>query len=162
MSFRQEATLSLYRGQYAQLGSWDTCRLKWDFDIGSYYNLWVDAYMRDRHLDEAWLRAQIAQGPLVLRSLGHFADLYAKVESALRSRGEYNARNSGEYNNGRECLWFLDEIGQPREDARVLELTEEIFNRVWHRGLDLIDGEPAPKARRRKPLASFMGRRPLA
>lgn len=162
MRMRQDATLRLYRGQYGLLGSYDACKLKWDADVGAYYNLWVDAYMRDLHLDERWLRAQVAQGPSILRALDHFADLFRKVDVQLRNRGEYHARNRGEYSDGRDCLWFLDEIGQPRDDARVLELTEEIFNRVWHRALDLIDGRTPAEPRRRKPLVAFMGRRALA
>jgi len=162
MRMRQEATLRLYRGQYGLLGSYDACKLKWDADVGAYYNLWVDAYMRDLHLDERWLRAQVAQGPFILRALDHFADLFRKVEAELRRRGEYHARNRGEYSDGRDCLWFMSEVGQPRDDARVLEITEEIFNRVWHRGLDLLDGGSPAEPRRRKPLAAFMGRRALA
>lgn len=162
MRMRQDATLSLYRGQYGLLGSYDACKLKWDADVGAYYNLWVDAYMRDRHLDEGWLRDQVTQGPAVQRALGHFAKLFCKVETELRRRGEYHAHNRGEYSDGRDCLWFLSEIGQPRDDARVLELTEEIFNRVWHRALDLLEGRTPAEPRRRKPLAGFMGRRSLA
>jgi flavin-dependent dehydrogenase len=94
MRMRQDATLRLYRGQYGLLGSYDACKLKWDADVGAYYNLWVDAYMRDLHLDERWLRAQVAQGPTILRALDHFADLFLKVDAALRRRGEYHARNS--------------------------------------------------------------------
>jgi len=162
MQMRQEATLRLYRGQYGLLGSYDACKLKWDADVGAYYNLWVDAYMRDLHLDDDWLRAQVAQGPSILRALEHFANLFQKVEQELRRRGEYHAHNLGQYSDGRDCLWFMDEVGQPRDEARVLELTEEIFNRVWHRALDLLEDRTPAEPRRRKPLVAFMGRRALA
>jgi flavin-dependent dehydrogenase len=162
MCMRQEATLRLYRDQYGVLGSWDACKLKWDSDVGAYYNLWVDAYMRDLHLDEGWLRSQVAQGPYILRALDHFSGLFVKVADELRKRGDYHRHNAGEYNQGRDCLWFMPELGQPREEARVLEVTEEIFNRSWHRGLDLLDGSAPATPRERKSLTGFMGRRPLA
>jgi len=161
LRMRQDATLRLYRGQYGLLGSYELCKLKWDNDVGAYYNLWVDAYMRDLHLDEAWLRGQVAQGPFILRALENFAAMFSKLELELRKRGDYCARNAGEWNTGRDCLWFMGEVGQPREEARVLELTEEIFQRVWSRAVALYEGRSAPREPARKPLASFMGRRPL-
>jgi flavin-dependent dehydrogenase len=157
MLFRQEATLSLYRGQYSLLGSYEACKLKWDLDIGSYYNLWVDAYMRDRHLDLSWLESQLAQKPYVLRALENFRRLYAKVEAELRARGEYHRRNLGEYSDGRDCLHFLDEIGQPRDELAVFTRTGEIFNHVRSDAFRVLGREtPEPMA-----LPRFMGRRPL-
>jgi flavin-dependent dehydrogenase len=143
MRFRQEATLSLYRGQYSLLGSYEVCKLKWDLDIGSYYNLWVDAYLRERHLDPAWLESQLAQRPHVLRALENFRRLYATVV--------------GRYSDGRDCLHFLTEIGQPRDELEVLERTSEIFNRVRGDAFRLLGRDaPEPMA-----LPRFMGRRPL-
>lgn len=158
MQFRQEATFALYRGQYSVLGSYELCKLKWDLDIGSYYNLWVDAYMRDRHLDTAWLESQLAQRPYVLRALEHFRALYAKVEAHLREEGTYYRKNLGEYSPGRDCLGFLADVGQSRDDAQVLGTTGEIFNRVRNDALRLLDREPesTPMA-----LPRFMGRRPI-
>jgi flavin-dependent dehydrogenase len=158
MQFRQEATFALYRGQYSVLGSYELCKLKWDLDIGSYYNLWVDAYMRDRHLDVAWLKSQLAQRPYVLRALERFRGLYAKVEAHLREQGTYYRKNLGEYSIGRDCLGFLDEVGQNRDDAAVLATTGEIFNRVRDDALRLLDREPEPAP---MALPRFMGRRPI-
>ena len=56
MKFRFEATMLLYRDQYPVLASYETMRLKWNFDISCYYNLWVDFFMRDHHLDPRKLR----------------------------------------------------------------------------------------------------------
>src|SRR5690606_4925785 len=39
MKFRFESTMLVYRDLYSLLGSFDLWSLKWDFDIGSYYNL---------------------------------------------------------------------------------------------------------------------------
>ena len=156
MSFRQEATFELYRGQYSLFGSYEAVKLKWDLDIGSYYNLWVDAYMRDLHLDETWLRSQLAQRPYVLRALENFRRLYATVESRLRDEGRYYEGNLGGYNDGRDCLGFLTDVGAPCTEADTLTRTAEIFNRVRNDALALL-GEPAEE----KPLPLFMGRKPL-
>ena len=158
MLFRQDATLALYRGQYALLGSYEACKLKWDNDVGSYYNLWVDAYMRDRHLDAGWLESQIAQRPYVLRAIENFRRLYAAVEAHLLERGDYYRRNLGEYNEGRDCLGFMSEIGRDRDDAAVLRRTGEIFNRVRTEAFRLLERDPGPA---NVPLARFMTRRPL-
>ena len=66
MAFRQEATLLLYRNQYESFGSFELGKLKWDFDIGCYFNLWVSPYLRDEHLDPRWLRRQLRMAPLIL------------------------------------------------------------------------------------------------
>ena len=59
MQFRYEATMKLYRGQYPVLGSFETMRLKWNFDISCYYNLWLDFFLRDHHLDLRKVREQL-------------------------------------------------------------------------------------------------------
>jgi flavin-dependent dehydrogenase len=159
MLFRQEATFQLYRGQYSLFGSYEACKLKWDLDIGSYYNLWVDAYMRDLHLDPAWLASQIAQRPFVLRALENFRQLYAKVESHLRETGGYHRRNLGEYNDGRDCLGFLAQVGRTQSEATTLARTAQIFNRVRGDALRILGAEVEPEA---MALPRFMGRRPLA
>jgi flavin-dependent dehydrogenase len=155
MSFRQEATFELYRGQYALLGSYELGKLKWNFDIGSYYNIWVDAYMRDQHLDRTWLESQIAQRPLVLRSLAHVRTALEKVRAHLEATGAYHRRNLGEYIDGRECLWFLTDVGEASTDAETLERMGELFNRFRSDALESLGAEP------REPLAlpRFMARR---
>jgi flavin-dependent dehydrogenase len=157
MQFRTEATLRLYRGQYAMLGSYELCKLKWDFDIGSYYNLWVDAYLRDLHLDPAWLQSQLAQRPFVLRTLDNFCRLFEKVEVELAAAGTYHRSNLGEYNDGRDCLHFLEEVGQPRDDAAVLARNGEIMNRVRSDAARVLGKGPVEPVG----LPRFMGRRPL-
>ena len=75
MRFRQEAALLLYAGLYDTLGSFELARLKWTFDIGCYYNLWVQSYFRDEHLDLEALRKQMKLAPLILGLLDSFADV---------------------------------------------------------------------------------------
>jgi flavin-dependent dehydrogenase len=65
MKFRQGD--ALMRNLYETFGL-RARRLKWDFDISCYYNLWVSPYMRDEHLDPRWLRRQL-MAPHILQAL---------------------------------------------------------------------------------------------
>ena len=88
-SFRHEAVMRLYRGLYGMIGSYELMRLKWDFDIASYHNLWVAPFMTDQHLDADWLRRQLRLRNLVLRAMDNFAALFGRAEESLRERGAY-------------------------------------------------------------------------
>ena len=138
MAFRQEATLSLYRNLYETFGSFELGKLKWDFDIGSYYNLWVSPYVRDEHLDPRWLRRQLRMAPLILRALGNFNALFRRVSESLQARGEFYRLNRGEFTPGLDHLDFLQRVGLPRGRREVLEKTEQIFNDVRRRALRML------------------------
>ena len=147
MAFRQEATLSLYRNLYETFGSFELGKLKWDFDIGCYYNLWVTPYVRDEHLDPRWLRRQLRMAPLILRALANFNGLFGKVSESLHRRGEFYRRNRGEFTPGLDHLDFLQRVGMQRTRREVLEKTEAIFNDVRRRALALLgpDARHAPE-----------------
>jgi hypothetical protein len=138
MAFRQEATLSLYRNLYETFGSFELGKLKWDFDIGCYYNLWVSPYVRDEHLDPRWLRRQLRMSPLILNALAKFNELFRKVSESLHRRGEFYRRNRGEFTPGLDHLDFLQRVGEPRSRREILEKTEQIFNDVRRRALALL------------------------
>ncbi len=159
MHFRHESAMLLYRGLYSGMGSFELMRMKWDLDIGCYYNLWVSPYMLDQHLDERFLRRQLRMQPFVLQALRNFADLFRRVERSLRDRDAYFRANRGQFSFGLENIDFVTEVGTPRTRREVLEKTEEIFNIVLCRAADLL-GEQGPEARR--PLQSFMSEQPLA
>ncbi len=144
MRFRQEATLSLYRNQYETFGSYELGRLKWDFDIACYYNLWVSPYMRDEHLDPRWLRRQLRMAPHILQALANYNTLFQKVAESLRARGEFYRMNEGVFTPGLDHLDFLTRIGLPRPRREVLEKSEQIFNSVRRRALLML----GPDARR--------------
>ncbi len=146
MAFRQEATLSLYRNLYETFGSFELGKLKWDFDIGCYYNLWVSPYVRDEHLDPRWLRRQLRMSPLILRALANFNELFRKVADSLQRRGEFYRRNRGEFTPGLDHLDFLQRVGMARPRREVLEKTEQIFNDVRRRALVMLgpDARHAP------------------
>jgi flavin-dependent dehydrogenase len=162
MRFRFEAAMLLYRGQYGLLGSEELMRLKWDFDLALYYNLWVSAYMQDQHLDAAWLRRELRQEPYVLQAMRNFADLFEKARRHLAAEGRYYRGNRGRFSYGLEFIDFVEEVGMPRSRKAVLEKTGEVFNSVYQRTRELL-GKPkdAPPAQA-MPLTSFMVDRPLA
>ena len=147
MAFRQEATLSLYRNLYETFGSFELGKLKWDFDIGCYYNLWVSPYVRDEHLDPRWLRRQLRMAPLILKALANFNGLFHKVSESLHRRGEFHRRNQGEFTPGLNHLDFLERVGMARSRREILEKTEQIFNDVRRRALALLgpDARHAPE-----------------
>ncbi len=138
MQFRHEAAMRLYRGAYGFLGSYELMRAKWDFDIGCYYNLWVDPYFKDQYLDDRFLRRQVRQQRFVLQALQNFTDLFRHVETELRASGRYFERNRGVFSYGLENIDFVEDVGLPRTQRVVLEKTGEIFNGVRRRSLELL------------------------
>lgn len=159
MQFRHESAMLLYRGLYDGLGSFELMRMKWDLDIGCYYNLWVSPYMLDQHLDTRFLRRQLRMQPFVLQALRNFAELFRHVERSLRERGEYFRGNRGRFNYGLENIDFVQRVGEARSRREILDKTEELFNLVYARANELLGESSAPA---HMPLQSFMGDQPLA
>jgi len=143
MKFRQEATLELYRNQYELFGSYELGRLKWDFDIGCYFNLWVSAYMQNLHLDPRWLRRQLRMAPFILEVLRDFNRSFREVAAALRQHGAFWRENRGEFVPGNASLDFLAEVGGERSSEAVMKRNEQIFATVRSRIASLLDGLPA-------------------
>lgn len=156
LQFRHEATLGLYRGLYGTSGSYELARIKWDFDLGCYYNLWVDAYLRDQHLDPRYLREQLRLQGFVLHALRGFSELFQRVEAHLRASGCYYASNRGETLYGLGSLSFAEEIGTQRPRRRSLELLCDIMNAVRNDCLRLLGEVPATEP---LPLTSFLSGR---
>ena len=160
MAFRYEAAMLLYRGQYGLLGSQELMRLKWDFDLALYYNLWVSAYMQDQHLDAAWLRRELRQERFVLQAMRNFGELFETARRRLLDEGRYHRKNAGTFSFGLEFIDFVEEVGRPRARRDVLAKTGEVFNSVYQRTRELLaDRAGAAEA---MPLASFMVERRLA
>jgi len=162
MQFRFEAAMGLYRDQYSALGSYELCKLKWDFDIACYYNLWLSSYMQDQHLSLRFLKRQLRQEPYVLAGLANFAGLFRKIDARLTSSGSYHRKNQGVYSDGQEQLDFAGSVGLPQSDREMLLQTEQIFNAVWHRGLDLLEDPAGSRERTPQPLAWFLTPRDLS
>ena len=138
LDFRHQAVMRLYRGLYGTLGSYELMRLKWDFDIASYHNLWVAPFMTNQHLEPAFLRRQLRMKSFVLRSLENFSALFRKAEAHLRERDLYYRRNRGVFSYGLENIDFLNQIGLPRTRRETLEQAQRTFNVVRRDALTLL------------------------
>ena len=158
LAFRHEAVMRLYRGQYGMIGSYELMRLKWDFDIASYHNLWVAPFMTDQHLDPDWLRRQLRLRNLVLRAMENFAGLFGRAEESLREQGNYYRRNRGVFSYGLENIDFLPQIGLPRTQRQTLEQAQRTFNIVRRDALALLGQDAGEED---WPLQAFVTR-PLA
>lgn len=160
MLFRHEAVMRLYRGLYQTLGSYEALRLKWDFDISMYYNLWVDPYMRDLHLDRDHLRSQLREAPHVLQALANFAALFGRVERELKARGDFYRANLGRFSEPLSAIDFVQDVGTARSRDEALQQVSRTFNVIRERALDLLNDTTTPRAPR--PLTSFMTKRAIA
>jgi hypothetical protein len=136
--FRHEATMLLYTGLYDTLGSFQLSRMKWSFDIGCYYNLWVQAYFRDEHLDLEALRKQMKLAPLILGMLRNFTELFRKCDAELRARGDYFRGNTGRFLYGLEDIDFAEQVGEERSEAQVMATTLAVFNVARAQALELL------------------------
>ena len=147
MAFRHESVMRLYRGLYGMIGSYELMRLKWDFDIGSYHNLWVAPYMTDQLTDPAFLSRQLRQQRFVLGALDNFRGLFRRSEAELVARGAYHRRNRGVFSWGLENIDFLPQIGLPRSRQETLAQAARTFETVRRNAAALLDedaGEPWP------------------
>ena len=147
MGFRHEAVMRLYRGLYDMIGSYELMRLKWDFDIGSYHNLWVSPYMTDQLTDLAFLARQLRQQRFVLGVMDNFGALFRRAEQALREQAAYHRRNRGVFSWGLENIDFLPQIGLPRSRSETLEQAARTFDTVRRAACGLLGeaaGDPWP------------------
>ncbi|MGB1014900.1 MAG: NAD(P)/FAD-dependent oxidoreductase [Nannocystaceae bacterium] len=167
MAFRYEAVLRLYRDLYPTLGSYELFRLKFDFDLRCYYNLWLDMYMRDDHLRPKALADQLRRKEYILQAISNFAGLFRKLAHELHSAGRFFTGNTGStadhYDHSLESLAFIEKIGTQRTRRSITRSTLEIFSDVHQRALDLLSQtESTPTVR--KPLAfdEFVADAPLA
>ncbi len=161
MGFRYEANMRLYRGLYSTLGSYELFKLKWHLDVALYYHLWVSQYMQDLHLEESFLRQQIAESDGVLNALSNFSELFHNVEQRMKKRGEFSRLNTGCFAHGLEGIDFVEEVGMPQRPYFVLKRLNDILNRIRLRLLDLSGSESDGVSRDTMPLGQFLVRQSL-
>jgi hypothetical protein len=154
MAFRHEAVMRLYRGLYSVIGSYELMRLKWDFDIGSYHNLWVAPYMTDQLTDAPFLARQLRQQRFVLGALENFRALFQRVEAKLLEDGAYHCRNRGVFSYGLENIDFLPQVGLPRSREETLAQAARTFETVRRDACRLLGAEPGEPW----PLQAFVTR----
>ncbi|MCS6856189.1 MAG: NAD(P)/FAD-dependent oxidoreductase [Sandaracinaceae bacterium] len=147
MKFRYEATLLLYAGLYCTFGSYELFREKCYFDCANYYNLWVDSYMRDEHLDPKALRYMLRRKDLVLQALRNFNRFFRKAAREMMMKGTYWRGNLGNWVlNGVQAFGVPEKIGIPRSHREINEKTELIFNKAREGVLRLLANEdPTPR-----------------
>ncbi len=140
MRFRWETTMPIYRQLYSTFGSYELLRIKFNFDLGCYFNLLFDPFALDKHLDLRYLKGQLTRQGDTLTALNNFAELFRRCEASLRSRNNYYRSNLGHYSLGIDCVkHFLDEIGTPRKKKVVDQRTEDIFNYARDESLKLLE-----------------------
>ncbi|MDQ3033215.1 MAG: tryptophan 7-halogenase [Myxococcota bacterium] len=131
VQFRFENTLLLYAGLYKTFGSYELFKEKCYFDCAAYYNLWVDAYLQDLHLDLRWIRTQLRRKDYVLQAMGNFNRFFQSVADQLKNDGRYWRRNLGhDVLNGVEAFGVFEGLGTPRTRREINERTEMIFNQT--------------------------------
>jgi flavin-dependent dehydrogenase len=157
MRFRFEATMLLYRNLYSLLGSYELYLVKWDFDIACYYNLWLEPFMRDQHLDAGWLDHQLKQRPLVLGVLARFSELFQRVEQQLRLDGSYHRKNLGRYVGDFPSMHCAIDLGTDASAAAALDRTARAFNTTRSRALALLGHSDASELSMRH----FLSGKPL-
>lgn len=143
MQFRFAATLLLYQGQYPCLGNFEILRLKWNYDIACYYNLWLDAFLRDGHLDPREVRSTLRRKTWILQALRSFRDLFARMAAETTRSGTYYRSNLGRYNDGTDLLYFAPEVGRPRKRREINARTGEIFGRVRREAAEVLGARAA-------------------
>ena len=154
IGFRHEAVMRLYRGLYGMIGSYELMRLKWDFDIGSYHNLWVAPYMTDQLTNTGFVSRQLRQQRFVLGVMDNFRALFQRLEAGLVARGAYHRRNRGVFSYGLENIDFLPRIGLSRSRSETLEQAARTFEGVRRDACALLDEEPGEPW----PLQAFVTR----
>jgi len=164
MQFRFQATMLLYRDLYPVLGSYELLKLKWDFDIACYYNLWASPFWHDQHLDMRHLQGELRRKEFVLQGLTNFSNLFQRLAAGFRTKGLLHRANLGRFNGALDLVTFMDELSTPRPRKQIMRTTEVIFNAVRGRALDLLAdlGETPNPAERTLPLYEFLLATPIA
>ena len=140
LQFRFAANLPLYSDQYELFGSFELLSAKWDFDVANYYNLWVEDYLQDRHLDIEHLRTELRRQTFVVKALERFGALFAAAERAVTERGEYEKKNLGMFAEGLGGIDFVATMGQRCKKTSDMEALR-IFAKARERCFSLL-GRP--------------------
>jgi len=136
LQYRYAANLPLYQNQYELFGSYELLSAKWDFDVANYYNLQVDSYMQDLHLDLANLREELRRQSFVVKALERFGALFAATERAVTARGDYRRKNLGIFTEGLGAVDFTQSVGM--RDGRMRDAESlRIFARARERCFEL-------------------------
>jgi flavin-dependent dehydrogenase len=156
VQFRFENTLLLYAGLYQTFGSYELFKEKCYFDCASYYNVWVDPYMQDLHLDTKWLRGQLRRKEYVLQAMRNFNRLFRHTAGEMKKNGTYWRRNlDHDVLDGVEAFGVFEGLGRGRTRSEINERTAMIFNRTRDAVVQMLADErtevPVPEPSRPGP-----------
>lgn len=161
LQMRLAANISLYRNLYPTLGSYEVLGLKWDFDIHFYYNMWLDSYLRDQHLDLGWVLQQAQSREPIVTCIENFGRMFREVETKLSERGDYHRHNRGHYRTALGPLDFTQAVGRDRKRKEILVEAATCCNRVRRDALSVLDGREAAQQLEALPFYAFMLERRL-
>ena len=170
VQFRFETTLLLYAGLYSTFGSYELYREKCYFDCANYYNLWVDAWMKDEHLETKSLRYHLRRKGYVIEAMRNFNRFFRGAAEEMKQKKTYWRGNLGNWVlNGVQAFGVPSDLGMPRSHKDMNDRTALIFNRAREGVLELLKNESTepfrlgPQVPRSAatdalvPLESFMG-----
>lgn len=149
IQFRYEATLLLYAGLYSTFGSYELFREKTFFDCANYYNLWVESFVRDEHLDPKALRYMLRRKDYVIEAMRNFNRFFRGAALEMQAKGTYWRGNIGNWVlNGAQAFGVPPQLGLPRTNKDANDKTELIFNKAREGVLKLLANEdPTPYSR---------------
>lgn len=115
--FKYELTIRLYAKLYPMFGSFEVFRLKFLLDFNNYYNVVVWPFLNDKLRDVDWMQEDLRLADRIIEAQTNMADQLVAMADHLRSRGEYFAKNRGQYADG---LWgvsqFEKRLAMPIDD----------------------------------------------
>ena len=170
VQFRFETTLLLYANLYGTFGSYELYREKCYFDCANYYNLWVDSWMKDEHLDMKALRYHTRRKSYVIEAMRNFNRFFRNAADEMKAKKTYWRGNLGNWVlNGVQAFGVPSDLGMPRTHKEMNDRTAFIFNKAREGVLDLLKNEStepymrgphvatSPSTDRLLSLESFMG-----
>jgi flavin-dependent dehydrogenase len=161
LNFRYESNMLLYRDLYSTIGSFTLLKLKWQFDFALYYHWWLSQYLQDLHLNENFLRSQLEERDLVINTLSNFGGLFKKIETHFKKKEQYYRFNSDQYSNSFEGVDFVEQVGLPQRGYGQLKRLNEILNRIYLQGLDLLNENTNGDSKGSLPLSRFTAAKAL-
>ncbi|RMG95936.1 MAG: NAD(P)/FAD-dependent oxidoreductase [Deltaproteobacteria bacterium] len=161
MQYRFDTTIPIYRQLYETFGSFALMRAKYAFDVSTYYNVWVHAYMLDLHLDTSWIDEQLRAAQPTMTALDNVRRMFRDAARRLMAEGRYFAENLGGYYRGQEpILDLVYTIGLPRKRKEILR---RLQRSLWEARRDTLAalGDPRAGDLPPEPLFAFMTERDL-
>jgi flavin-dependent dehydrogenase len=142
IQFRFDTTILLYSGLYPTFGSYELYREKCFFDCANYYNLWVEAFVKDEHLDPKALRYHLRRKSYVIEMMRNFNRFFAGAADEMKQKKTYWRGNLGNWvMNGIQAFGVPERLGVDRSHKEMNDRTSFIFNGARQEVLKLLADE---------------------